>query len=700
MDVIALCKELNEGLTRTLVDPVASLQDVTSLDALSRQCVGEPSEGYALALAISRLHEARDSSQQLDALNGRLLAWCAGSSDPHAVPVGLVQRGEAWSIVLAEGLALAVLHSDSVSSRCDLLCKALITRLVEAISPETDVQRLRLRGLTTALAYSQLTGNLPIRLDLDTIAKHCIGAMPGGAIEIGCWWAERTLMEIFTYVTEHRAEPPITDLLAFTARELSRRLDAITRFKHIRNQFEWARIEKDLAKARRELEALREAQMVVGSRSRALSIVVLRARASLAIDEADYISAERFTRDAIAVADDIAASSNQRMALWSMLLKVLSAHERAADAAAAAEKAATYALSQHRDILVVLANLLHARAKWTTEYRIAIDHLRRAMQSARGANYSQFLIVNPSLAAWLAARALDLAIEAPFVTEIVLRRKLIPPPDAGPQWPWAVRIRLLGGCAIEGETVNLSEGGKAQQKPLDVIQLLAIAGPRGLDRANLARAVYGSAMLDSPATLNMAISRARRLLGDDSLIDNEGSRIHLDSTRVYVDLWAMEALKPTSDDEASSQCMRLLDLYAGPLLLGSANADKHRMAAATIRDRFVGLVVALAAKVAPDQAIEIFRQAIARERVAEVLYRSLIERLSQQGDAAEAVEVYQQLELALSRAYGVAPSERTQRLIEAVRKNSPSRVDVVTASAIVKSIKPESRQGRNKVNPP
>ena len=202
MDVIALCKELNEGLTRTLVDPVASLQDVTSLDALSRQCVGEPSEGYALALAISRLHEARDSSQQLDALNGRLLAWCAGSSDPHAVPVGLVQRGEAWSIVLAEGLALAVLHSDSVSSRCDLLCKALITRLVEAISPETDVQRLRLRGLTTALAYSQLTGNLPIRLDLDTIAKHCIGAMPGGAIEIGRWWAERTLMEIFTYVTE------------------------------------------------------------------------------------------------------------------------------------------------------------------------------------------------------------------------------------------------------------------------------------------------------------------------------------------------------------------------------------------------------------------------------------------------------------------------------------------------------------------
>ena len=579
----------------------------------------------------------------------------------------------------------------SVPSLRDALCKALLTQLAEATSPDQALQRIRLRSLTTALAYSQLTGNLPIRLELDAIAAHCIAWLPNGALETGRWWAERTLMEIFTFITEHRAEPPIADLLAFTERELAHQPDAVTRFKHCRNLFEWARIEKDLPKAQQAIEALRDAHIAVGPRSRALSIIVLRARAALAADNADHVGAERFTRDAIAVADEIGASSNQRMALWSTLLKVLSVHERAADAAAAAEKAATYALSQHRDILVVLAGLLHARAKWTNDYPAAVDHLCAAMQSARQSNYSQFLIVNPSLTGWLAARALDHGIEATFVTEVVLRRKLVPPPDAGPQWPWAVRINLLCTCSIEGETVNLSDSGKAQQKPLDVIQLLAIAGPRGLDRANLARAVYGSAMLDSPATLNMAISRARRLLGDDSLIDTQGSRIRLDVRRVYVDLWALEALKPASDEEALWQCKRLLELYAGPLLYGSANADKHRIAAATIRDRFVGLVVALLAKVADDEAIEILRQAIARERAAEVLYRALIERLAKQGDAADAVELYKQLELALSQAYGVAPSDRTQRLIEAVRKHSPSRIPPMITHVTPKSGKVSAR---------
>ena len=503
-------------------------------------------------------------------------------------------------------------------------------------------------------------------------------------------------MEIFTFFTEHRAEPPVADLLALTERELVHQPDAVTRFKHCRNLFEWARVEKDVPKARQAIDALRAAHIAVGARSRALTIILLRAKATLAIDDGDYINAERLTRDAMAVADEITASANQWLALWSMLVKVLTAQDRAADAAAAADKGSTYALSQHHEIFTALAALLRARALWAQDFPTAVSHLRSALRMARLANYSQFLIVNPLMTAWLAARALDHGIEAPFVTEVIVRRKLVPPPDAGPQWPWAVRISLLGTCSIEGETVNLSDSGKAQQKPLDVIQLLAIAGPRGLDRANLARAVYGSAMLDSPATLNMAISRARRLLGDDSLIDTQGSRIRLDVRRVYVDLWALEALKPASDEEASWQCKRLLELYAGPLLFGSANADKHRMAAATLRDRFVGLVVALVTKVGDDEAIEVLRQAITRERVAEALYRPLIERLAQQGEAAQAVELYQQLELALSQAYGVAPSERTQRMLEAVRKNAPPRVQQRAGNSKRPSVKAGKPQGPRK----
>jgi len=687
MNAIMTGNELTDALNRSLADPLAisAPDDVDRLDALAQRFAGQAVEGYALALAVVRLHDARDSYFQLDQLNSRLLAWHETHASPTAVPAALASREESWGLVLGDGLVMAALHSDTISHVRDALCRAQIDQLAEAKSPDVEIQRLRLRGLTTTLAYSQLAGNLSVRLELDAIAAHCIAALPEAHFEVGRWWVERTLMEIFTFLTERRAESSITDLLACSERELARRPDAITQFKQCRNVFEWARMEKDVPRARKALEALQKARLAIPSRCRTWNIVLLRAKAAMAMDSLDHVGAERFAREAITVADDIAASANQRMALWSTLLLALATQDRAADAAFAAENAASYALSQHRDILTVLSHLLHARAKWLAEYPDAILHLQSALQLARQANYSQFLITNPPMAAWLAARALDHAIEPAFVAEVIASRALVPPADAGPQWPWAVRIRLLGGCSVEGEGVNLAGAGKAQQKPLDIIQLLAIAGPRGLDRANLARAIYGSAMLDSPATLNMAISRARRLLGDDSLIDSQNGRICLDARRVYVDLWAMQALKPTSDDEAGWNCNRLLELYAGPLLQGSNNADKHRIAAATYRDRFIAQVVALSARILPDQAIDVLRRAVAREPVAEALYRALIERLGQHGDAAEAVETYQQCELALSQAYGVAPSERTQRLIDGVRKHSPPRV---TASGSAAAKKP------------
>ncbi len=679
----ALNTALSDALHRALNDPLAltATEDVDRLDLLAQQCAGDAAAGFALALAVIRLHDARDSYRLLDQLNARLLAWFEAQSKPIAIPAPRASPETAWDLVLAEGLVLAALHSQALPCLRDTLCKSLIERLAGASSPDAELQRLRMRGLTTALAYSQLAGNLAVRLELDAIAAQGIRALPDSPFEVGRWWVERTMIEIQTYLLERRAEPPIKDLLASTESELAKQPDAITHFRHARNRFEWARVEKDVPRARLALDALRQARVAMPLRSRVWNIVLLRAKAMLAIDTLDHVDAERFAREAILVADEISAAANLRMALWTTLVNALAVQERAADAAIAAEKASTYALTQHRDILTALAHLLHARAEWSSHYLNGKTHLQSAMQMARAANYSQFLVVNPTMVAWLAARALDHDIEPAFVTEVVTRRSLPPPPDAGAQWPWAVRIRLLGGCAVEGESVNLAGAGKAQHKPLDIIQLLAIAGPKGLDRANLARAIYGSAMLDSPATLNMAISRARRLLGDDSLIDAQSGRIYLDAERVYVDLWAMQALKPASDEEAAWHCTQLLTLYAGPLLQGSSNADKHRIVAATYRDRFVALIVSLSAKVPADQAIDALHQAINREPMSEPLYRALIERLAQRGDAAEAVDIYQQCEHALSQAYGVAPSERTQRLIDAVRKASPPRAARAAVSA-------------------
>jgi len=667
---------LDTALAHSLEQALPSPADLDALlriaDADPGTAAGEPGPGCALALAIVRLHEARDSYQQLDALNARLLAWRA--SAPACEPAD-----PAWRLVLADGLALAALHSGAPDADVDAQCSHLLELAAADSGDNIALLRWRLRAVTTLIGYTQLAGRHPLRVELDAIAAHCIAGLPATTVEIGRWWVERTLAEIFMFNTERRAEPPVATLLAATEQALAQLPDALNRFKHRRNQYEWARANKDLDAAARSIEAMREALVGLTRRSRALSIVLSRAKALLATEQGDAVAAERHVREAIAVADDIAAPANLRMSLWGSLASALSVQDRAADAASAAERAAGYASAQHRDVLLVIAELMHARARWATDYTAAVVHLRNALALARSIHYSQFLVTNAALAAWLVARALELGIEPAFAAGVIARRQLLPPPDAGTAWPWTVRIKLLGGWSIEGDAINLA-GGKAQQKPLQVIQLLAIAGPKGLDRTKLARSVYGSAMLDSPATLNMAISRARRLLGDDSLIDTQGSRIRLDATRIHVDLWEMDALQPASGDEAAVQGRRLVELYGGALLQGSANALEHRLLAATVRDRFVALVATLSAAMPDADAVACLRRAIASEPAAEVLYRSLIERLAALGDAAEAITVYRQCEIVLDEAFGVAPSERTQRLIEAVRSRAATRLaPVVTA---------------------
>jgi DNA-binding SARP family transcriptional activator len=693
-DTAARQQFLNCALERALTYFAPLPEHIAELDALVANCRDTPEEGYTLALSVARSHAACDASWRLDEHSARLLALQA---DPHQARNAFEasSQRDAWQIVVANGSALVALHGEAPPQLRDELCHRLLRVLVSATADDTALQRLRLRSLTTALHFSQAIGSFPLRLETDAIAADCIAKLPQQSAEIGHWYAERALIEIFTVRTELRVQTPVSGLLEQCQRALETSPNAMTQFRHIRNEFEWARVENDPLNAKRALVTLRRAHTDLGPGRRTLSIVLLRAESAFALDAGDNISAERFARDAIAVADDIGASSNLRMAIWTTLLMTLVVQERAADAAIAATKASGYAISQHKIILGTMAQLLTARAQWETDFTAAIDCLRAGMQAARAANYSQFFMNWPPLAAWLAARSLDHQIESAFVTDLISRRQLSPPPDAGISWPWAVRVRLLGGSTVQGSGVDLAGTVKAQQKPIDIVQLLAIAGPKGMDRANLARVIYGSALLDSPATLNMAISRARRALGDDTLIDSQNGRVRLDARRVYVDLWAMQALTPASDDEAHWQCRHLLEIYAGPLLNGSSNADKHRIAAATARDRFVALIVELSAKTPINQVVDILYQAIARESTAEPLYRALIERLTERGDAAEAVEVYQRCELALSQTYGVAPSERTQRLIETVRKNSAPRSEILAMTQTAKT-RPAKRTSRKK----
>ena len=87
----------------------------------------------------------------------------------------------------------------------------------------------------------------------------------------------------------------------------------------------------------------------------------------------------------------------------------------------------------------------------------------------------------------------SLRIENEFVRTLIQHNALVAPPDAGPAWPFRLRVRVLGGfeLARDGEPMRFT--GKAQQRPLDLLKLVAGLGGRDIDSQQATAALWPDA---------------------------------------------------------------------------------------------------------------------------------------------------------------------------------------------------------------
>lgn len=83
---------------------------------------------------------------------------------------------------------------------------------------------------------------------------------------------------------------------------------------------------------------------------------------------------------------------------------------------------------------------------------------------------------HPGVTARLCAKALEMGIEKAYVKEIILRRRLTPPLEAGTgalaldEWPWPLKIYTLGRFEIVRDGTPLVFSGKVQKKPLEMLK--------------------------------------------------------------------------------------------------------------------------------------------------------------------------------------------------------------------------------------
>jgi DNA-binding SARP family transcriptional activator len=301
-----------------------------------------------------------------------------------------------------------------------------------------------------------------------------------------------------------------------------------------------------------------------------------------------------------------------------------------------------------------------------------------ADQRSRG-NYV-FLRSRPDLAVRFADYALKHGIETEFVRTLIERNALVAPPDAGPAWPFRLRIRVLGGFELvrDGELVRFT--GKTQQRPLDLLKLLVALGARDVDSQQLMGTLWPDADGAAAKTsFDTTLFRLRKLLEVDNAVLLAAGKLSLNPALVWTDMQGLEnaldaAHRATDDGTAAARAaQRLLDAYTGTLL-GTEDDSWIVKPRDSLRARFVRTLLTLGERLERDEdwknAVELYRRGLEADNLAESLYRGLMRALAAAGDQAEALNAFRRCRELLSIVLGVKPSAETERLYREIAARS------------------------------
>lgn len=288
-------------------------------------------------------------------------------------------------------------------------------------------------------------------------------------------------------------------------------------------------------------------------------------------------------REALALAEHGGLSPSERASCLTDLAQALIATQREDEAAELLARLAAEHRGRDAEVYRCLHALLAAARAPDHDEAAGRAQLADALARAQRVRYTMFFRLLPALAAQLCALALRWGIEPVFAAEIVRARSLRAPPDADAHWPWGLWLRMLGGFELRRDGAPLQRAGKQQQKPLELLRLLACERTLAIGMQAAADALWPDA--DGAAarkSLEMTVQRLRRLLGDDSLVRVGDGRVGLDAARASSDvvqrrvlierLEALAMQPPAQPHEGAALAARIAQLSQGMLLPGAPDS--------------------------------------------------------------------------------------------------------------------------------
>ncbi len=311
--------------------------------------------------------------------------------------------------------------------------------------------------------------------------------------------------------------------------------------------------------------------------------------------------------------------------------------------------------------------LLHLLRAWTTRFadpQGSRSDLQQGLALAQAGRYTMFFRLLPGTAASVCALALRAGVAPQFVDEVIRSRQLPAPPDADARWPWPLWMNLLGNIEMRRDGALQPGSAKTQQKPLELLRLLACERTLALGTDAAVAALWPEAD-DAAArkSFEMAALRLRRLLGDASLLWVGDGRVGLDAARCSSDVQQRRrlieriealAMRATAHDAAQAahdECLVLVEqviaFTRGELLPGLPaapwlEAQRAQCRHDTVRAASAAATVLERLQVGPAER-QLLTTALRIEPLAESLVRRLMhahERAGQRGDALRVFERY------------------------------------------------------------
>lgn len=407
----------------------------------------------------------------------------------------------------------------------------------------------------------------------------------------------------------------------------------------------------------------------------------LRAQALYLSQRGDQHAALARIDQLLAVCRDVEVPARDQGAYHALRANVLAALGRFDEARAALVSQRPFQAGTQGEMVEVLLHFVEAAACLDSRPDAAQAWLAQALAGAARHHYNRFFLTVPALAARLCQVALEAGIEPEFVRAAIHDRHLPAPDPTRADWPWRVRLQVLGGLAVWRDGLPLRSPGKAQRKPLELLALLAAHGGGPLEAEFIIDALWPSLEADAPkASLEMAVSRLRKLLALPEAVQVADGAVALDPALVWCDAGAFEALAGQLAAQLAAGApapalaalaTRTLALYRGPLLGndrlgGRMQAARERLALHHHR-AVAAWGAALEARGDWGGAIALYEQALAHDLLAEPLYRALMHAHLQRGERAEALRAWHRCCALLASVLGTEPNAATRALYEAAR---------------------------------